>query len=139
LVFFTNDGDFARIVTHPSTEVEKEYRVETQQEIPEEMLREYQAGVVIDGESLKLRSYRYKTPRSAQITLAQGKNREIRRVFASWKITIKKLHRIRIGTVKLEQLPPGQYRPLSQKEVSWFRSQAKTTAGRGARNRGTRR
>lgn len=120
LIFYTNDGEFASAITHPSTEIEKEYKVDTQQEIPEELLQRYQEGILIDGERLQLRAYRYKTPRSVRLTLTQGRNREIRRVFGSWKITVKRIHRIRIGSVMLKTLPSGQYRPLTQKEIDSF-------------------
>lgn len=120
LIFYTNDGEFARAVTHPSAEVEKEYRVDAQKPIPEELLKEYQEGIVVEGERYRLHSYRYKTPRSVRIVLTEGKNREIRRVFASRKIGIRRLHRTRIGIVTLGELPSAQYRPLTQKEVGWF-------------------
>lgn len=120
LIFYTNDGEFASAITHPSTEIEKEYRVDTQQEIPEELLQRYQEGITIDGEHLQLRSYRYKTPRSVRLILTQGRNREIRRVFGSWKITVKRIHRTRIGSVSIKTLPSGQYRPLTRKEVDSF-------------------
>jgi 23S rRNA pseudouridine2605 synthase len=120
LIFYTNDGEFARAVAHPSQRVEKEYRVEAQKPIPEELLKQYQDGIVVEGESYRLESYRYKTPRSVRLTLVEGKNREIRRVFAHWRIGVRKIHRIRIGIVQLGELPSGQYRPLTQKEVSWF-------------------
>jgi 23S rRNA pseudouridine2605 synthase len=130
LIFYTNDGEFARLVGHPSGAVEKEYRVDTQKPVPEELLREYQDGIRVDGELYRLRKYRYKTPRSVVLTLVEGKNREIRRVFAHWRIGVKKIHRVRIGIVQLKGVPSGQYRPLTQKEVDWFRSNA-TRATKG--------
>ena len=120
LIFYTNDGEFARSVGHPSNRVEKEYRVDTQQPVPEELLRHYQDGIRIDGELYRLRGYRYKTPRSIQLVLVEGKNREIRRVFAHWHIGVRRIHRVRIGTVALRDLPSGQYRWLTRKEVGWF-------------------
>jgi len=120
LILFTNDGEFAKRVSHPRNEIEKEYRAETQQPVPEELLQAYQSGIRLDGELLKLSRYRYKSRRSVVLVLKEGKNREIRRVFSSWKITIKRLHRTRIGTTGIGSLPPAQYRPLSQKEISWF-------------------
>lgn len=120
LIFYTNDGEFARSVSHPSNRIEKEYRVETQQPVPKELLESYQQGVTIDGERYRLLSYRYKTPRSVRLVLVEGKNREIRRVFAHWHIGVRKIHRTRIGIVQLANIPSGQYRPLTQREVGWF-------------------
>ena len=120
LIFYTNDGEFARVVSHPSHQVEKEYRVDAQKPIPQELLDEYQAGIVVDGETYRLERYQYKTSRSVKLTLIEGKNREIRRVFAHWRIGVRRIHRTRIGIVKLKGIPSGQYRPLTQKEVDWF-------------------
>lgn len=120
LIFYTNDGEFARVVSHPSNRIEKEYRVDAQKPIPQELLDEYQRGLVVDGETYRLERYQYKTPRSVRLTLVEGKNREIRRVFAHWRIGVRRIHRIRIGSVKLKGIPSGQYRPLTQKEVDSF-------------------
>jgi len=120
LIIYTNDGEFARTVSHPSSAIEKEYRVETQQPVSEDLLRAYQAGITIDGERYKLRGYRFRGPRTVMLVLAEGRNREIRRVFASWHIGVRRIHRTRIGIVKLHGIPEGQFRPLSRKEVDWF-------------------
>jgi 23S rRNA pseudouridine2605 synthase len=134
LIFYTNDGEFAKAVSHPSKQVEKEYHVEAQKPIDEAMLKEYQEGIRIDGELYRLKGYQYRTPRSVRLTLVEGKNREIRRVFAHWRIGVKKIHRIRIGIVQLRGIPIGQYRPLTQKEVDWFFRNAKES--RAARREG---
>jgi 23S rRNA pseudouridine2605 synthase len=130
LILYTNDGEFARSVSHPSLAVEKEYRVETQQPIPEELLRNYRDGITIDGEVYRLKSYRYRGPRSVQLVLTEGKNREIRRVFASHHIGVRRIHRVRIGIVRLKGIPAGQYRPLSRKEIDWF-TRGRPTGGPG--------
>jgi 23S rRNA pseudouridine2605 synthase len=117
LIFYTNDGEFARSVSHPSSRIEKEYRVETKKPVPEDLLKQYQQGIVVEDERYVLQSYRYKNPRSVRLVLIEGKNREIRRVFAHWRIGLKKIHRTRIGTVLLGELPPGSHRPLSVKEI----------------------
>ncbi len=124
LIFYTNDGDFARLVGHPSRRIEREYRVDTQQPVPEDMLRHYRTGIRIEGERYRLERYRYKTPRSVVLVLTEGKNREIRKVFAHWRIGVRRLHRVRIGIVALRDLPSGQYRPLTQREIDWFRTNA---------------
>ncbi len=136
LIFYTNDGEFAKAVSHPSQSVEKEYHVDAQKPIDEELLREYREGIRIEGETYRLMNYQFKTPRSVRLTLVEGKNREIRRVFAHWRLGVKKIHRIRIGIVELKGLPPGQYRPLAQKEVDWFFQNARR-ADRARSERGT--
>lgn len=120
LIFFTNDGDFTKIVAHPSSGIEKEYIVESKQIIEEKFLIEFMAGVTIEGERYKLHSYKYKTKYKVKLVLLEGKNREIRRFFQSRNLKIKKLHRVKIGIVELENIPSGSYRYLTGKEVAWF-------------------
>lgn len=120
LIFYTNDGNFAKTVSHPSSRIEKEYQVETKGPFPEELLLKYKRGLTIGGESYRLLKYRYKTPRRVVLTLIEGKNREIRRVFEHFGFFPSKIHRIRIGCVHIHGIPAGGYRPLSGKEVDWF-------------------
>jgi 23S rRNA pseudouridine2605 synthase len=134
LIFYTNDGDFAMTVSHPSSKIEKEYQVETRNPFPEDILVEYKKGLKIGGEIYRLRKYQYKTPRKVVLTLFEGKNREIRRVFEHFGSFPAKIHRIRIGCVNIRGIPAGGYRPLGRKEVSWFfsfgaRSDAKDRRG----------
>jgi 23S rRNA pseudouridine2605 synthase len=122
LIFYTNDGEFAKTVSHPSSQIEKEYLVETKDPFPEEHLSKYKRGLRIGGQSYRLRKYLYKTPRRVVLTLIEGRNREIRRVFEHFGFFPSKIHRIRIGCVHVRRIPVGGYRPLSRQEVSWFYS-----------------
>jgi len=120
LLFFTNDGEFARRVSHPSSRVEKEYLVETKREIPETFLTEYRKGISVEGELYRLKSFRIQSPTSAVLVLEEGKNREIRKVFASRGLYPKRIHRTRIGSVTVKGLAPGKFRNLTAKEVASF-------------------
>jgi 23S rRNA pseudouridine2605 synthase len=120
LILYTNDGEFARTVSHPSAGIEKDYVVETTRPIPEESLREYQKGLQVEGERYRLTRYQYKTPRKVVLTLVEGRNREIRKVLTALGLRVRRIHRVRVGCVQIKGIPPGAYRPLSQKEVRWF-------------------
>lgn len=133
LIFLTNDGEFADAVMHPSSGVEKEYIVETKEPITREVLEEYTVGIRLEGTHYQLKSFDLKTARKAHLVLVEGKNREIREVFMARKLTIKRLHRIRIGPVRIGSVKPGEYRDLNQQEIAWFLRQAQTGAGRMAR------
>jgi 23S rRNA pseudouridine2605 synthase len=61
-----------------------------------------------------------RSPHSVLITLVEGKNRELRNVFAARRIRVKRVHRIRIGVVTLRGLQPGRFRRLTEREVKWF-------------------
>jgi len=129
LIFYTNDGNFAKTVSHPSSRIEKEYQVETKKPFPEEILQRYKRGLIIEGQSYRLRGYQYKTPRKVVLTLIEGKNREIRRVFEHFGFYPSKIHRVRIGCVDLRGIPAGGYRRLSRKEVAWFLSSGQEATG----------
>ncbi|KKK48842.1 hypothetical protein LCGC14_3141070, partial [marine sediment metagenome] len=122
LVFYTNDGDLARIVTHPSNGVRKEYVIDTADDLPEDCLRQYQRGLRIGGDQYRLAGYRVLGPRRAQLMLQQGRNREIRRVMEHFGIQIRRLQRTRIGIVSLKGIAPGTFRFLRAKETEWFLS-----------------
>lgn len=117
LIFFTNDGDFAKRITHPSTHVEKEYVVTTKKPIPVELMENFEKGIHVGDEYFKLKSYKLNGSNSVNIVLEEGKNRELRKVFQSQNINVKKVHRIRIGNVKLTGLNSGHFRHLTEREV----------------------
>ena len=117
LIIFTNDGDFAAALSHPSAEIEKEYIVDTSLPLPRNLAEEFQRGIRVDGIFYKCKSAQEINARRMKIVLIEGKNREIRNVFKSKEIGIKKLTRVRIGSVTIEGLLSGQFRELSQYEV----------------------
>lgn len=117
LIFFTNDGDFAKKMTHPSSHIEKEYVVTTKKEIPEELMENFKKGIYVGGEFFQMKSYKLNGTNSVNIVLEEGKNRELRKVFQSQNINVKKVHRIRIGNVKLTGINSGHFRHLTEREV----------------------
>ena len=117
LIIFTNDGDFAAKVSHPSSQLEKEYFVETSTQIPQQLIELFQKGIRIDDIFYKCQRIEKTGSRTVKIVLIEGKNREIRRVFEKFEIGIKRLIRVRIGNIQMNGLPEGQFRQLSQAEV----------------------
>lgn len=117
LIIFTNDGDFAAKLSHPSAEIEKEYIVDTSVPMPRELAKDFMQGIRVDNvfyrckEAVELNSHRMK------IVLIEGKNREIRRVFESKNVGIKSLMRVRIGNIGVGKLQFGQFRDLTLSEV----------------------
>ena len=117
MILFTNDGDFAAKLSHPSSQIEKEYVVETSQDISEEFCRNFEGGIRVEGKFYKCVSCKILKPRKIAIILIEGKNREIRNVLESQNIGTKSLVRVRIGSVELCDLRPGDSRDLSPAEV----------------------
>lgn len=121
-LIFTNDGGFALKLIHPSSGIEKEYIVETAGQCGGDALKAFRRGIWIGGAFFRaLRAERLKFS-SAKIVLVEGKNREIRRVFAHFGIRIKRLRRVRIGCVSLGNLALGEARDLSIEEIEGLRA-----------------
>ena len=120
LIIFTNDGDFAARVAHPSAEIEKEYLVESSGPIPDKAVEEFSRGLVIEGVLYRAREIERTGRRSLRVVLVEGKNREIRRVFSHFHLHPEKLQRIRIGKVCIDSLKEGESRPLTGEELSFF-------------------
>lgn len=117
LIIFTNDGEFAKILSHPSSQLEKEYIVETRLPLPRDLAKSFEKGVRVDGIFYKCKRAEDVNARKMKIVLIEGKNREIRNVFASRGIGIKRLLRVRIGNIGITGLKSGEIRELSSEEV----------------------
>ncbi|MBO4409439.1 MAG: rRNA pseudouridine synthase [Spirochaetales bacterium] len=114
LIIFTNDGDFANTVMHPSSETEKEYVVRVDRDLEKKDLDDAYRGLVTP---YKIKSYKLISKREVKVVLTEGKNREIRNMFDILGYEVKKLVRIRIGKVELGELQPGQFRRLTSAEI----------------------
>lgn len=127
LILFTNDGDFANLIMHPSSETEKEYIVRTDLEILKKDMDDAYRGLI---RPYRIKSYRILGRRDASVVLTEGKNREIRNMFEAMGYEVKRLTRIRIGHIELGELGLGKYRKLTKSEVNSLIEDAK---GRKAR------
>ncbi|KAB2653114.1 MAG: rRNA pseudouridine synthase [Verrucomicrobia bacterium] len=121
LLFLTNDGDFALKLTHPRYGVRKRYVVTVEGKVDGEMLDRFTNGIFHDGEKLKAeRAWLLSATKSGSIVeleLAEGKNREVRRLFESQGFLVRRLVRTQIGKVKLAELKPGKWRTLTPTEI----------------------
>jgi len=117
MILFTNDGDFAKKLSHPSSQIEKEYIVETSQDVTDEIAKKLEHGIRVEGVFYKCVSCKILKPRKIKIILIEGKNREIRKMLESQNIGTKSLVRVRIGNVNLDELKPGESRDLTSAEV----------------------
>jgi 23S rRNA pseudouridine2605 synthase len=128
LLLLTNDGPFAHHVAHPSSEIEKEYEL-TLASLPEKDLKERLATLekgphLEDGKMIppKLTHLRRTGGQiTLNLTIHEGRNRVIRRACAAVGLTLLALKRVRIGPVKLGDLPEGQYRELTAEELGALR------------------
>ena len=125
LLLFTNDGELANRIMHPSGEVEKEYEVK---------VRGYHSGsevllerpIELDGRPIRkpgvtLMQASEQTARF-RITIHEGRNRQIRRMAQAAGLEVVRLKRIREGKLRLGDLPAGKWRYLTEEEVSFLRN-----------------
>lgn len=121
LLMLTNDGDFANKLAHPSHEVPKTYLAEIEGRIDNKTLRRIEKGLKLEDGPIKPDHVKLVTRAEArslvQITLHEGRNRIVRRIFDSVGHPVRQLSRIAIGPVRLGQLEIGTTRELTRQEL----------------------
>ena len=120
LLIFTNDGEFANKLMHPSHEIEKTYRV-TVTGYTDDGLDRLRQPVVLDGYRIhppKVRClHRDGQKAELSVTIHEGRNRQVRRMCALADMEVRRLVRISEGTLQLGDLPSGKWRFLTEQEV----------------------
>ena len=125
LLLLTNDGDLAHRLMHPRYGVEKVYEAILNKEISPQDLKRLEEGVIIEGDKtapckIKVLNVRTGTC-TVEVTLHEGKKRQIRVMFELLGIGVLHLHRKRYGSLNLKGLAPGKSRPLSDLEIETLR------------------
>jgi len=121
LLILTNDGEMANTIMHPRHEVIKVYEVKIFGVLDPQMLYKLREGVTVEGELLKPLSVRplkqLDNKTWVEIRLAEGKNREIRKICEALGITIDKLRRVAIGNLTINGIAPGRYIYQSKRDI----------------------
>ena len=121
LLLITNDGDFAFRLTHPKHEVEKTYRARVSGALTREKMEQLRGGVHIEGSLTAPAevSLLRQGERSAlvEIRIREGRNRQVRKMFAAVGCRVLELERTQIGEVRLGGLKPGHWRKLTRREI----------------------
>jgi pseudouridine synthase len=131
-LLLTNDGQLTYQLTHPRHQMPKVYRVVVQGWPSAAVLQQWRTGVVISGRKTLPAKVQVKKQwpdhrALLEVTLREGRNRQIRRVAESLGHPVTALHRIEIGSLALENLPPGRYRLLDAEEVAQLKRDAAVT------------
>jgi 23S rRNA pseudouridine2605 synthase len=128
LMLLTNDGDLANRLTHPRYGVDKTYVVQVDGRISLEFLTKLYRGVHLSEGVVRVRHAeiegRHKGSTVLKIVLAEGRNREIRRMLSRLGHRVQRLTRVAIGPLRLGKVPPGAHRPLTRDEVKELREVA---------------
>jgi 23S rRNA pseudouridine2605 synthase len=126
LLLLTNDGNFANGIMHPSRHVSKTYRVTVRPDISDDQLVALSDGVMLDGRKTLPANVvvMNKEPGRVvlQMTIKEGRNRQIRRMCEAVGLEVARLRRTSIGPIKLGMLKPGTYRDLTAEELRAIRN-----------------
>ncbi|MFH0945329.1 MAG: pseudouridine synthase [Planctomycetota bacterium] len=129
-LILTNDGEFCNLVTHPRYGVPKSYRVKVKGRADTELLDQIRKGIrLAEGRTAPANVQIAKKSRDSsllKVSLREGRNRHLRRVFAKMGLPVTALCRIEIGSVALGRLKPGEYRTLKPAEVQALMEEARS-------------
>lgn len=123
LILITNDGEFANLLTHPSSQITKQYHVRVEGLLSPQAISQVRSGLETPEANYlpaKLFSIKPDTKRNYthfDMEIIEGKNRQIRKMFSFLGFEVQKLHRQQIGPLTLEKLQPGQFRKLKPYEI----------------------
>ncbi len=126
LLIITNDGDLAQRLTHPVNEVPKTYVAKIEGVLTENMLARLRGGVEVDGVRTKKSAVRIidetKTETKVSVTITEGRNRQVRKMFEAVGKEVIFLKRVKIGDLALRGLNRGEYRPLTKEEIYYLKN-----------------
>ena len=130
-LILSNDGNFTQILTHPKYDTEKKYRVSVRGKMSFDVTNALESGLTVDGvhyQGMKVEKFRYIDDKDRSVfnlTLYEGKNRQIRKLMEHFNHPVIRLHRFQIGPLVLENMPLGSYRKLTHHEVKELLQYAK--------------
>ena len=127
LLLLTNDGDLAQRLTHPRYKIDKEYEVTLDRRWDPALAPKLSKGIFLDGKRATIERLHSSGPMRLRVVLRQGINRQIRRMFEALGYRIKHLARIRVGYLRLSDLPRGHWRPLTKRELQSLEGRAPTS------------
>lgn len=130
LLLFTNDGDLAKKLTHPSFRIKKIYQVTVDKSVKEEDVAKLKEGIELEDGQSKFDEVFYTAPplkRDLTVEIHSGKNRIVRRMFEALGYEVVKLDRIEFAGLTKGKVTRGKYRFLEKKEVGFLKMQAPTS------------
>lgn len=125
LLIITNDGEMANRLIHPSNEVKKTYYVELDNVLTMKAIHNLESGVTIDDYKTKKATIKKigqgTSTNKCLITIGEGKNRQVRKMFETQRLRVKYLKRLSLGELRIEDMKPGEFRELTKKELSYLK------------------
>lgn len=140
LLLLMNDGELSNRLMHPSFGVEKEYLAEVEGRPTAQQVARLRSGVELEDGPAAVKTIRIVDARRARgaisLVMTEGRKREVRRMLAAVGLPVTRLVRVRIGPIRLDQLPPGEVRELSGVEVHALARAAAGSLDRRSQARG---
>jgi 23S rRNA pseudouridine2605 synthase len=130
LLLLTNDGDLANKLIHPRYHIFKTYIAETEGRISDESIKNLKTGVMIDSGKTapaKVKLLKYMNNKSlVQISIYEGKNRQVRKMLESVGHSVRSLKRVSFGEINLDDLTVGSWKYLSREEIVFLKGNAES-------------
>ena len=127
LLLITNDGEFANAIQTGGERFPKTYLVKVTGKLDEKGLERFRTGMILDQRRTKPAEIRLSRPGDNpwyEVTLTEGRQNQLRRMFHQLGLLVEKLKRVKIGFLELGSLQPGEYRALTEREVNRIRKKA---------------
>ncbi|NLM06853.1 MAG: rRNA pseudouridine synthase [Tissierellia bacterium] len=121
LLLLTNDGDLSNKLIHPSSEIEKKYIANVDSTLSDEELDKLRKGVMVDGKMTHPAKVFKRRGNNYEIIIHEGRNRQVRKMFASLSKRVLELKRLEFGNIKLGDLGLGDWKILSEIELEGLR------------------
>ena len=117
LLILTNDGEFANKIAHPRYETKKTYLVNIDKAITNQQLNQIENGIIIEGIKTSKAQTKTRSPTQVEVTIHEGRNRIVRKIFHELGFRIKTIERIKIGNLSLGNLKLKTYRFLTKEDT----------------------
>ena len=123
LIILTNDGDLANLLMHPSFEVEKTYVAKVNKVLDKDDIKKIKSNIVVEGRKVVIKRFKIKkkdfekSTSVVELTIVEGRNHIVKKIFASMNIDVIKLSRVGYAFLTIDNLKSGEYRNLTIKEI----------------------
>lgn len=123
LIILTNDGDLANLLMHPSFEVEKTYVAKVNKVLDKDDIKKIKSNIVVEGRKVVIKRFKIKkkdfekNTSVVELTIVEGRNHIVKKIFASMNIDVIKLSRVGYAFLTIDNLKSGEYRKLTIKEI----------------------
>ena len=123
LIILTNDGDLANLLMHPSFEVEKTYVAKVNKVLDKDDIKKIKSNIVVEGRKVVIKRFKIKkkdfekNTSVVELTIVEGRNHIVKKIFASMNIDVIKLSRVGYAFLTIDNLKSGEYRNLTIKEI----------------------